>query len=97
MIYVVSVVIAALVVFNLYASWKVLRDSFSTRTQKLMQLGFVWFVPIIGPVLTLSLISGTGHPTVDLAESRIMRGESYWSYTPDDCDPSDHSVSNDCD
>ncbi len=97
MVYLVSFIIAALVIFNLYASWKVLRDSFSTRTQKLMQLGVVWFLPIVGPVIATSLVGGTGHPTVDLAESRIMRGESYWSYTLDDCDPSDHSASDDCD
>ncbi len=92
-----SFIIAAFVIFNLYASWKVLRSSFSTRTQKLLQLGVVWFLPIVGPVITLSLVGGTGHPTVDVAESRIMRGESYWSYTPDDCDLSDHSASDDCD
>lgn len=79
MIYVVSVVIAVLVILNLYASVKVLRSDFGTRTQKLLQLGFVWFLPIIGPVIAVSLVSGTGHSTVDFADSKTMGFESYWN------------------
>ena len=94
MIYPMAFVIAALVVFNLYASWKVLRDGFSTRTQKLMQLGVVWFLPIVGPVIAVSLVGGTGHPTVDLADGKTMGSESYWySSLGGEDSASDHSSS----
>ena len=97
MIYPMAFVIAALVVFNLYASWKVLRDGFSTRTQKLMQLGVVWFLPIVGPVIATILVGETGPPTVDLADGKTMQSESFWhgslggEDTASDHSSSDHS------
>jgi hypothetical protein len=78
MIYVVSVVIALLLILNLYASVKVLRDSLSTRTQKLLQLCFVWLLPMLGAVLTASLVSGTRHPTVDVPSRSGMEFVNYW-------------------
>ena len=94
MIYLVTATVSALVLLNLYASWKVLRDGFSTRTQKLLQLGFVWFLPIIGPVIAVSLIGGTGHPTVDLADGKTMGSESYgYSSLGGEDTASDHSSS----
>lgn len=94
MISVVTATVSALVLLNLYASWKVLRDGFSTRTQKLMQLGFVWFLPIIGPVIAVSLVGATGHPTVDLADGNTMGSESYgYSLLGGEDSATDHSSS----
>ena len=96
MIYLVTTTVSALVLLNLYASWKVLRDGFSTRTQKLLQLGFVWFLPIIGPVIAVSLVGGTGHPTVDLSNGKAMEFEDYWhSPLRSDDSNTDHSCSSD--
>ena len=96
MIYLVTATVSALVLLNLYASWKVLRDGFSTRTQKLLQLGFVWFLPIIGHVIAVSLVGGTGHPTVDLADEKTMESESFWHGSLGGEDTAtDHSSSSD--
>jgi hypothetical protein len=78
MISVGSVVIALLVILNLYVSVKILRDDFSTRTQKLLQLCFVWLLPVMGAVLTAILVSGTRHPTVDVPSQSGMELVNYW-------------------
>jgi hypothetical protein len=97
MIYVLALILSVLVFLNLYASWRVLRDGLSTTTQKLMQLGFIWLLPIIGPVLTVSLISGTRHPTMDFASGREMGFESYWHASLGSGDsPTDQSCASDC-
>lgn len=100
MIYVVSFVILVFVVLNLYASWKVLRDGLSTKTQKLMQLGFVWLLPIFGAVLAVNLIGGMRHPSMDF-EPKRMDIEDYWRYGLDGCDQSQtghsHSSDHSCD
>ncbi len=94
MIYLVGFVIAVLVIFNLYVSIKVLRDGFSTRTQKLLQLGFIWLLPIIGGVIASSLVGGTGHPTVDLSSGKAMEFEDYWRSPLDgETSATDHSTS----
>ena len=94
MIYLVGFVIAVLVILNLYVSIKVLRDGFSTRTQKLLQLGFVWLLPIIGGVIASSLVGGTGHPTVDLSSGKVMEFEDYGRSPLDgETSATDHSAS----
>lgn len=78
MIYAVAFVLSILLGLNLYASWKVLRDDLSTGAQKLMQLGLVWLLPLIGAVIVASLVGGTRHPTVDVPSQSGMELVSYW-------------------
>lgn len=48
-------VIAAIVVLDLWATRAVLRDTSATALQRAAQCGVVWFVPVVGAMLTLSL------------------------------------------
>lgn len=65
-------------ILNFYASWNVLRDGLSTGKQKLLQLCLIWLLPIIGAVLTVSLMGGTRHLTVDMPSRSGMEFVNYW-------------------
>jgi hypothetical protein len=48
-----SLLFAAIVLANAWASRAVLKDNLSTPGQRVAQLAFVWLVPLIGAALTL--------------------------------------------
>jgi len=54
-----------LVALNLYVSVKLLRSDAYTRLQKALQLVIVWLLPVVGPILVLTLIQGAQRSAVD--------------------------------
>ena len=52
---VIIFICAAIVALDIWASWRIFRDDLSSRAQRWAQLGFVWFVPLIGALITLQL------------------------------------------
>ena len=48
-------IIVGLVILNLYATVRIVRDALSERIQKSFQVVLVWLVPVIGAVLVLFL------------------------------------------
>ena len=48
-----------LVALNLIASVRALVDDLSTRRQKLLQVVFVWLIPVAGALFTLSILRYT--------------------------------------
>lgn len=78
MIYILALVLSIFGALNLYASWKVLHDELSTGKQKLLQLCLIWLLPIMGAVLTISLVSGTRHLAVDVPSRNGTEFVNYW-------------------
>lgn len=97
MIYAVVLVLSILVGLNLFASWKVLRDGLSTGAQKLMQLGLVWFLPLMGAVIVASLVGGTRHPTIDVPSQSGTDLVSFWDSSEGSNYGSDISSDSSCD
>jgi predicted permease len=52
---IVFIAIGACLVFNLLASALIFRDEFNTLTQKLIQLLFVWLVPLFGAFIVITI------------------------------------------
>lgn len=48
-----SLLAAAIVLANVWATRAVLKDNLSTPSQRLAQFAFVWLVPVLGAALTL--------------------------------------------
>ena len=49
------VLLALLVALNAWTMLAVLRDTLSTRGQRIAQLAFIWLLPVVGALLTLHL------------------------------------------
>jgi hypothetical protein len=59
-------IIGAIAVLNVWATWRVLRDEDATGLQRVGQTAVVWLVPLVGAALTLYLKRreperGSGH------------------------------------
>ncbi len=56
------IAIAALIMINIYASFRVLRCDFLDVFQKIAQTTIIWLIPMIGAIIILSFISSYNKP-----------------------------------
>ena len=71
-------VVAAIGILNLFASRAVLGTVEVARTQRLIQVAFVWCVPIVGAIVCLMFVSSLSHVAVKASagDSGLMPLES---------------------
>ena len=55
MIYILSLVLIALLILNLVASYVVFKTHFIVKNRRIYQLIFIWLVPIIGAAFAIYL------------------------------------------
>ena len=56
------IVIAAFVFFQSWVTWRVWRDEFFIRSEKINQTKLIWLVPLLGAILVFSvLVDETKH------------------------------------
>jgi hypothetical protein len=49
------VALGAVIAANLLATWRIARSDFDSMSQRLLQLAFVWCLPVIGAAIVSSL------------------------------------------
>jgi hypothetical protein len=69
--------VAALLVLNIYASRRSIRDQLVSPTQRIAQLCFVWLVPILGAIVTLAVLRNTLEPSEGTYRKEPDLGEQY--------------------
>lgn len=55
--------VAAVIVLNIWATRAVLRDDLSTATQRTAQIAFVWFIPLLGALFALHFMRKDEEPS----------------------------------
>ena len=70
------VVVALPVLLSVWASVKVVRDEFSERRQKVVQLVLVWLVPIIGALIVIGVHKKSEKPSGQYREG-VDPGEDF--------------------
>lgn len=49
------IALGAIIAANLLATWRIVRSDFDPESQRLLQLAFVWCLPVIGAAIVFSL------------------------------------------
>ena len=44
---------AAVIAYNLFATYRCIRSDYADRSQKYLQMGIVWIIPIIGAMIVI--------------------------------------------
>lgn len=89
MSYILLIILAALLVFNIYASRAILRSTLNDESQKRMQILFVWLLPILGAVITLQVLKDSSRKSRLSGGLVGMQYDQAWDYHGhnDDCPP----------
>ena len=85
MIYLTLLTILMLAGLNLYASVIIVRARYATNKSKLLQMGFVWVLPIFGSVFAVSLLKETHRSSAGLPATKEMRSDDSWYYSQSEC------------
>ncbi len=85
MTYLVLLTILVFVGLNCFASVIVVRSRHTAKKQKLRQMFFVWLLPVIGSVFTISLLKETHRSTIGKTGVTEMRFDDCWLYSESAC------------
>jgi len=90
MLYLILIILAVLVAFNVYASRLALRSPLNDRWQRRAQLLLIWLVPLVGSLLAVQVHRGTARGSW-LGAGASSEPEEAWylSDSADDCPPGD--------
>lgn len=58
------IALGAIIAANLFATWRIARNDFDPASQRLLQLAFVWCLPIIGAAIVFFLTRANLEPHV---------------------------------